>query len=282
MEAEKGELNLLLVDDEEDFLEATAQALEQRGFSVGVALDGRTALLALSAHAYDAVVLDVKMPGIDGVDVFRELKHLRPGVPVVMLTGHGSIQQAFETSREGVAEYLAKPCTIDKLARVVRRVVDRARREPDEVVEQQDDPRRIRLLLVDDEVDLLESLSDALEVRGIEVTTAPSGEAALRLMERQVFDVALVDVKLPGMDGLALLRRMKKLEPMLEEIVLTGHPSMGIAVEGFREGAVDILLKPQRPDVLADRIIEAARRRRRREEDRRRDQVERILERRGD
>lgn len=275
METTQDKIRLLLVDDEVEFLDVTTKALTRRGFVVGMAQDGETALMILSRQTFDVVVLDVKMPGLDGVDVFRQIKYLYPQLPVILLTGHGSIQQAFETSRDGVFEYLAKPCDIEKIAEVARRAhAQRPSAPPPQP--QTDDV--IRLLFVDDEPELLESLAATLTRRGISVTTAQSGEQALKHLAEQPFDVALVDAKMPGMDGLALLRMIKKVQPMVEVLVLTGHPSMGMAVEGLKHGACDFLMKPQSPDVLAAKVRDAYRLRQIRTKLRQEQQAKKILE----
>jgi DNA-binding NtrC family response regulator len=113
-------VSLLLVDDELDFLAAVKKALSSRGFDVETAENGDRAVERLRQYRPDVVVLDVKMPGIDGVQLFRRIHLVYPEVPVILLTGHGTVKQAFETSKEGVFEYLTKPCDVDELAFVVR------------------------------------------------------------------------------------------------------------------------------------------------------------------
>ena len=121
---------LLLVDDEEEFLIATSQALERRGFEVTTAANGSDALELLTESEYDVAVVDVKMPGLAGDELFREIKRRWPYVPVVMLTGHGTMTQAFTISKEGVHDYLTKPCDMNHLAKVARQAAyeRRARR----------------------------------------------------------------------------------------------------------------------------------------------------------
>lgn len=125
--AERDEpVRLLFVDDEGEFLDAVVPGMERRGFRVARAGNGKEALRLLERHPFELVVLDVKMPGMDGVSVFRRIRETAPALPVIMLTGHGSLHQAFETSREGVFEYLLKPCDVDVLAKVAHRAVERA------------------------------------------------------------------------------------------------------------------------------------------------------------
>jgi len=267
-------IRLLMVDDEQEFLQAVEPGLARRGFDVTLAGDGIRALELLEQRSFDVVVLDVKMPGIDGVDTFREIKKRAPGLPVILLTGHGNIADAFETSREGVHEYLTKPCDVEKLAEVVRQAATRGRpREesppvPGEIV---------RILLVDDDLEFVRSITPALERRGIDVTEAMDGAQALEKVGDRFFDVALVDVVMPGMDGITLMDRLKEADPFLEVVILTGNPQVGDARRGLREGAFDYLTKPQPIEALVKAIRAAWARRRAWEEESRQAEADRIL-----
>lgn len=112
--------------------------------------------------------------------------------------------------------------------------------------------RPIRLLIVDDEKRFAETLSKRLTARGLYVDCVHSGPDALKLVQTKPFDVALLDVRMPGMDGLEVLREVKKLQPLLQVILLSGNASINAAVEGMRLGALEYLLKPANlEDVLA-------------------------------
>jgi DNA-binding NtrC family response regulator len=220
-------LHLLLVDDELDFLEATSRALSRRGFAVKTAEDGVRALELIKEHNFDVIVLDVRMPGMDGAEVFHQVKQLKPTLPVLMLTGHGSIKQAFETSREGVFEYLTKPCDIDKLVKVARRACAARASAPT--------AQSIRVLLVDDDADFVTALSTALGRRGFQVEGRMCGSEAIALLAHSVFDVAVVDLVMPEIDGLEVLKRIKQVRPALEVLMLTGHPSVRQAIAGMAD-----------------------------------------------
>ena len=267
-------IRLLMVDDERDFLQAVEPGMARRGFDVSLAESGIRALELLEQQTFDVVVLDVKMPGIDGVDTFREISRRYPGLPVILLTGHGDISQAFETSREGVYEYLTKPCDVEKLAEVVRDAASRGRPKEEALPPP---GGMIRLLLVDDDLEFVRSLTPALKRRGIDVTEALDGSQALERVSDRFFDVALVDVVMPGMDGLALLDRLKEADPFMEVIMLTGNPEVGDARRGLKEGAFDYLTKPQPVEALVKAIRAAWARRQAWEEEARRAEADRIL-----
>ena len=110
--------------------------------------------------------------------------------------------------------------------------------------------RKIKLLIVDDEIDFLEALGERLEMRDFLVRTVATGADALDLCATEKFDLALIDLKMPGMDGQELLGRIKAAHRFLEVIILTGHGSLGSAVECAKLGAFSYLPKPYQLDEL--------------------------------
>ena len=114
--------------------------------------------------------------------------------------------------------------------------------------------RPIRVLLVDDEPGYLEVMSKRLTRRDFSVTTAGSGAEAIRALRRWDFDVAVVDLKMEDMDGIAVLKVMKQMEPKLQVIILTGHGSEQAARDGIENGAFDYLIKPIEIDTLVSRL----------------------------
>jgi DNA-binding NtrC family response regulator len=114
------------------------------------------------------------------------------------------------------------------------------------------------ILVVDDEPDFLETIVRRLQKRNIEADGASSGEEALKKMNEKRFDVVILDIKMPGgMDGIQTLREIKKIHPLCEVILLTGHGSVETSIEGMKMGAFDYLLKPVKLEVLLVKIGEA-------------------------
>ncbi len=115
-----------------------------------------------------------------------------------------------------------------------------------------------RVLLVDDEVPFVETMTKRLTKREMDVVTAFGGEEALeRLKEDSGIDVVVLDVKMPGMDGVQALKAIKAAHPLVEVIMLTGHATVESAIEGMKLGAFDYLMKPCEMDVLLGKLLEA-------------------------
>jgi len=125
---------------------------------------------------------------------------------------------------------------------------------------------KMKMMLVDDEERFLATTQKLLAKNDIEVVTATSGQEALEILRQKNVHVVILDVKMPGMDGIATLKEIKNRFPMVEVIMLTGHATVESAIEGLKSGATDYLMKPTGIDELIDRAEEAFRKRQRLEE----------------
>lgn len=135
---------------------------------------------------------------------------------------------------------------------------------------------KIKLLIVDDEVQFLNSIAQRLELRGFQVTKAENGEQALRAAEREKFDLALLDLKMPGLNGREVLEILKKNHKFLEVIILTGHGSIESAVECTKLGAFGYLPKPYEIDKLIATLKDAYQARLQKKYEHDRERLERI------
>jgi DNA-binding response OmpR family regulator len=114
-----------------------------------------------------------------------------------------------------------------------------------------------KILVVDDESTARKSWSDILKLEGYQVATAASGEAAVSALQKETYDIMLLDLRMPGMDGLEVLKTAGKLSPDTQIIVLTAHGSLESAIEALRQGAHDYLLKPASPDQVMSSVAAA-------------------------
>ncbi len=115
----------------------------------------------------------------------------------------------------------------------------------------------VKLLILDDEKDFVESLAERLSLRDFKVKTAFNGEDALKIMEENEFDVIILDVQMPGMDGIEALKRIKETNQLAHVLMLTGHATVQTAIDGMKQGAYDYLMKPIETKELINKLMEA-------------------------
>lgn len=134
-------ISFLLVDDEQEFIEVIARRLRQRGYEVECAFSGQAALDRLEMGGIiDVVVLDVKMPGLDGIQTVKRIRKKHPLVEVIMLTGHASVQSAVGAVKHGAMDYLQKPCDIEDLIAKAQKAAQRKKMREDKLFEARTKP----------------------------------------------------------------------------------------------------------------------------------------------
>ena len=106
---------MLLVDDEQEFLETLSSRLELRGLKVRAVTSGEQAVTEAQQDEYDAIVVDLSMPGIDGLETLKRIKAINPDAEIIMLTGHGSVQSGVEAMKLGAGDFLPKPVELSEL-----------------------------------------------------------------------------------------------------------------------------------------------------------------------
>ena len=127
-EETKARIKLLLVDDEEAYVNVLANRMAKRRIEVTKALSGTEGIQALRKEDFDVAVLDLKMEDMDGIEVLKVFKTMVPGMPVIMLTGHGSEQAAREGIALGASDYLTKPCDLEELIEKIKGAISSERR----------------------------------------------------------------------------------------------------------------------------------------------------------
>jgi len=138
-----------------------------------------------------------------------------------------------------------------------------------------------KVLLVDDEVDFLDTISERMRTRGMEVATASSGAEALKKVEQEAYDVIILDLMMPGVDGLEALKILKAKRPELQVILLTGHATVEKGIEAMKLGAMDFLEKPADLSQLTEKIKKAQAKKMLIVEKQNEDKIKKILEEKG-
>lgn len=138
-----------------------------------------------------------------------------------------------------------------------------------------------RVLLVDDEESFVEVLAERMRSRGLEVICATSGREALEKANEAAYDAVVLDLAMPGLDGLETLRRLRELQPDLQVMILSGRATVKTAVEAIQLGAIDIFEKPTEVETLVDRIRSARAARLAKDDQATREQIDAIMRNRG-
>ena len=114
-----GPMRILFVDDEEMFLQSIAKVLRRKGMEISTVSDGHSALEMMGEGQFDVIVLDVRMPGMNGLDTLEEIRRRDPDMPVILLSGHIQIDEVAEAVKGGAVEVLVKPCPIEDLVTAI-------------------------------------------------------------------------------------------------------------------------------------------------------------------
>jgi two-component system, OmpR family, response regulator CpxR len=139
----------------------------------------------------------------------------------------------------------------------------------------------VKVLLIDDEPQFVEVLAERLETRGFSVQRALTGDEGLAKLQEQEADVVILDVQMPGRDGVETLREIKSIKPLVEVIMLTGHATIESGIQGLKLGAYDYLMKPTETEDLVGKILRAYARKSEQEERIRRAEIDKIVAKRG-
>jgi two-component system, NtrC family, response regulator HydG len=220
---------ILLVDDDVDICRNLSDILADLGYRVDVAHDGPTALGLVRRRPYDVALLDLKMPGMDGLTLYRQIKKLRAGTVAMIVTAYASDATAREALGAGAWRVLAKPVDFPALLGLVERAVGQP-----------------LVLVVDDDHDLCEGLWDLLREHGYRVGLAHDGRGAADQLRDTDFRVVLIDMKIPDGDGGQVFRAVRRANPGARTLLITGNrPEMDPLVERvLREGADAVCYKP--------------------------------------
>jgi two-component system, NtrC family, response regulator HydG len=234
---------ILVVDDNQDLLNTFAMILKRRGFSVQTAADGASAVDKFRAQDFDVTLMDIVMPEMNGVDASKKMKEINPEAPIILMTAY-SDEELLQTAREeGVRKIIHKPIRIDQLIQLITETADG---QP--------------ILVVDDDADICDTLTKILKTQGYDVITAGSGEEAITMTRNKACQMAFVDIKLPNIDGLETLLRLKEINPDLTVIMMTGFRNEVKDALDKAQGAsaITCLYKPFDPAEAAELVKRVA------------------------
>jgi two-component system response regulator HydG len=234
---------LLVVDDEPDTCANLSDIFTDLGYEVDVAYDGPSALSLIAEKVYDVALLDLKMPGMSGLDLYRRIREISAGTVAIVVTAYAASETAKAVTEAGAWKIVSKPVDLAFL----HRLVDEALEEP-------------LILVVDDDHDLCDALWDLFRERGLRVCLAHDGHSAAQRLTQRDYRVVLVDMKLPATHGGAVLQHVNELNPAARTILITGHRGEmeQLIHQALQSGAEAVCYKPFDMDVLLQTVIRLA------------------------
>ena len=212
--------SILIVDDEPSLRETLADLLEDDGYEVATAASGEVAIEMCSAHRYDVILMDVRMPGIDGVEAFRRIRRHQPDVRVIIMTAYSTEELEQQALAEGALAFLPKPLEISQVTKLIGEV-----------------PAR-KILVVEEKDNGVRAVSALLSARGYSVTMVSSPTEAVDLAEQTGFEIILIDLELASMKGLDLYLALRKITPASLTVLMSGRHA------GMEDITVTVVHKP--------------------------------------
>jgi DNA-binding NtrC family response regulator len=240
MNAEARPTRVLVVDDEESVLLTLCANLELEGFDVLSASDAKQALELAEREDFDVLLTDVRMSGMNGIELFREMKKRRPELRVIAMTAFAGEALLDQGIQEGVYTVLRKPFDIEQARVLLLRAA-----------------RKGRVLIIDDKPEVGGTLALALQSAGIPAVDVRSGEDALAELALGPVDTCVVDLVMPGLDGATLCKKIHELDRDVTLLVMTGHNVPQLVREASKAGSYACLRKPLDVEALLRTVARA-------------------------
>lgn len=234
-------LRVLIVDDDQDHAESVADILEMRGYGVELAASGEEGIVRFRDSDFHIVLMDVKLPGMNGVETFAEFRRIRPGARVLMMTGFSVEALLAEAVGNGALGVLRKPFAIGELLDTLERVKPRG-----------------MVLVADDDPEFASSIEPVLRQNGYVVEIARNGQEALEKASAPGLTCLILDLRMPLLTGLEVYLRLKEARVAVPTVFVTGcaDDSHG-ALREITEFGRGLLVKPFDPADLL-RALEQA------------------------
>lgn len=237
---------ILVIEDDGIVRDALRQLLTRAGYEVGFAADGGNGLLAYRHQRPDLVILDRNLPVLSGTAVFARIRALDPEARVIILSGYDDPAETAVYLNHGAAAFLSKEDGLSNVISAVETVIGPARPQPQPPAAK----AKPLVLVADDEKLIRDVLRRALTEIGCAVIEALDGAEAVRLARERRPDIIMLDVVMPGKDGMEVLRELLPELPAAAFMLITGYGEEKSGREALRLGALDYVTKPFNLDLL--------------------------------
>jgi CheY-like chemotaxis protein len=224
---------ILIVDDDKEILKTLSLLLGDFGYQIDTAENGYVAIDKVKTQKYNLALVDIMMPGINGIVAAREMKKICPELIIIMMTAYVETQEEFQKLvNEGVLTIFRKPLDIPRLVEMIESL-----------------KKKIELpliLIVDDRAEDRTLMRNLLEEKNFRVMTAASGKEAIEIIEKYKdnIDIVLLDLVLINETGVEVLEKIRKIKPEIKVIIVTGYTLEDMIQEAINKGAYAYLYKP--------------------------------------
>ncbi len=234
---------ILIVDDDRDVVETIKGYLEADGHNVFGADNGLAALAIVEKEKPEIIFLDIKMEGLDGLEVLKKIKVIDRKAKVIMVSALLDLATRTKAQELGCDAYIRKPFEVDDVDRALEAKINELISDP-------------RILIVEDEIGQIENIIGYLKDRiSADFSYALTGEEALDMIRKEPCNIMIVDISLPGMDGFKVIKKVHEINPHIDILITTGYTYNEVVDEAVGNGVVDIMSKPLILPVLEKKII---------------------------
>ncbi|MEI7751959.1 MAG: response regulator [Candidatus Omnitrophota bacterium] len=220
---------VLVVDDEVNICSTLAKILELKGYEVAQAESGSSAVQMFRNRAFDVVLMDIRMPGMNGVEACKEMKKIKPETAVILMTAFTMDEILHEALREGAYAVVHKPLDMDTVTNMIEKARD-----------------GLFITVVDDDREISRVMKFHLEKKGYSVTTCCSPQEAITVAKGRRQDIFFIDIRLPSLNGLETYLELKKIDPNIVAVLMTAHRGEAdeLIRRAIKQGVYTCLYKP--------------------------------------
>lgn len=238
--------SVLIVDDEVNFANILSKILTKKGYATTTVNNPVEAINLIRDKPFDAVLMDVKMPVMNGLETYRHIKIICPRAAVILMTAFSIDDLVRDAVKEGVYAVIRKPIDIDMVVNMIEKSKNGA-----------------FLAIIDDDPNICKTTKNILEKKGFSVSTCLTGEEGISLAKEKKFDVMFIDLKLPILNGLETYLEIKKINPDVSVVMITAHRQemSEIIQQALENGAYACVYKPFDMDGLVALVDEVVKKR---------------------
>jgi len=236
----KGIASVLIVDDDVNFCDTTVDLLNERGFDCVGVYSGTEAINKARETDFDVILMDIRMPVINGIEAHREIKKIRPHTEIIFVTAYRMDELARGVLREGEYGVVHKPSDIERVVKMIKRSGEGG----------------TLILAVDDDPYTFETLKDHFEEEGFFVTSALNGEEAYKVARERPHEIIFIDAKLQPVNGLIIYLELKNINPDVKVVMMLAYKKemKNVLMQALEPGAYAYLYKPFSIDEVIKKI----------------------------